>query len=994
MGEKSKDILAQIYARHLTTINQINFTYREIEIIACLLHIKGIKGIAQQLSISTKKIAPKTVEGHLSKIYIKINCNSQSGIIKFIEKSGKLEIIREFYNNIIRPVDSSTDTEIEPLPRDDTPIDVLPQPPVKPKTPIGSLIKTLKSLVAWIQLQFSKKSYLFLCLTVLVSLCLLITIPYHYYRSGEDLSVRADLIVPMNAVLLERSNLMNQIHKKFNNKHGIQSLALIGPGGAGKTITAREYARQQHASVIWEINAENRRSLYNSFENLASALAKKSEDKQELMQIHETKDEHKREGKLIQFVKNHLRALPHWLLIFDNVEQCANILNYFPQDVNTWGEGKIILTTQDKNIENNSQINHAILIRELDPSQKLNLFTKILSQGMTHPLTNTQLEEAQQFLANIPSFPLDVSSAAYYLKSHHISYEKYLENLENYHQDFANMQENLLKEAGSYVKTRYGIITLSLEQLLKSHQGFADLLIFVSLLDSQDIPSSLLKTYKNDTIVDNFMYHLKKYSLIANDSPMSKATFSIHRSTQDIIHTYLSDSLKLSQESSVLKSIAYALDDYLDQVIEREDFGNMQIMANHLEKILMHSSLLTDFSKGILESKLGSIYYFINDDKAKQMLTRSLKKLISKPLTSKDNLKIARSLLQIGIIYTELRHDKEAEEALEKAVQIYSNVGETNYADLAWSLSCLGNIYRKLGNYEKARVYLEKSVSLHEQYKCDNKRLARTLAHLGHVYRGLLGLHQKAIGSLEKSLVLYNKNCPNDHYRIGRVLTELGNLYRTSGDKKAKEYFEKALIVLKKRLSEDHITIGYTLAYLGNCYKDLGEYEKSVHCLEKSLKIHQKHFDENHLTMGWILIHLARAYKARGDIQQAQKLFDRVLQIYNPYGDGKNIESARLLREIAEIYLEKNRFGEAENFIKKSLNILLPRNHLDIYKSLETLGEVYLKQASRAQAAESQHLKSKALEAFNQALQIIEKDFPKNSVHVERINFKIKMTQK
>lgn len=98
MIEKSRETLRQSYARYLATINQINFTFREAEIIACLLNVRGVKKIALLLNI-----APKTVETHIRNINSKTNCSSQHDIIKFIENSGKLEIIKEFYKIIIQP---------------------------------------------------------------------------------------------------------------------------------------------------------------------------------------------------------------------------------------------------------------------------------------------------------------------------------------------------------------------------------------------------------------------------------------------------------------------------------------------------------------------------------------------------------------------------------------------------------------------------------------------------------------------------------------------------------------------------------------------------------------------------------------------------------------------------------------------------------------------------------------------------------------------------
>ncbi len=842
-----------------------------------------------------------------------------------------------------------------------------------------------------------KKEWVFL--SAAIAVLTILSFGYFWYVGGKNIpssgktSIRSELILPNESTLLNRPNILAQINDKFKKQdNDIQSIALVGIGGAGKTTVAREYARQQKGTVVWEINGETPSSLVESFENLARALATTAEDKRVLRDLTEINNLSEREKKLLEFVKIRLKPHSRWFLIYDNVEKFADVQKYFPLNSETWGLGKVIITTRDSTIQNNGQINHVIYVGELDKTQKLNLFTQIMGSGENNQLTSAQQVATINFLEKIPPFPLDVSVAAYYLKTTNIPYANYLEYLNKFDKNFTIVQENLLKGAGEYTKTRYGIITLSLKQIMNIHKDFDDLLLFISLLDSQHIPRDLLTTYKNDTIVDNFIYHLKEYSLISDNSSSSSigSAFSMHRSTQDISFSYLTELLKLDKEGLLLKTIVYTLDNYLDQAIEQEDFLKMQIMAHHLEKVLNHRELLTDFSKGLLESKLGRIYYFTNADKSHQLLDDSLKKLTLGPLSSEDNSRLARSLLHIGAVYTELRLDKEAEEVLERATHIYVKQGSKTGADLSWALSHMGDLQKRLGNYERARDYLEESIRLHKQYGTDNKNSARTLAYLGSVYRGL-GFYQKAIDTLEESLVVYKKNDSNDHIRIGWILIHLGNVHRRLGNlKEAKDYLERGLIIFQKHFPENHVSMGLVLAYLGGCYRELGDYKKSCDHLEQSLRIHQKYFDENHVKMGWILFHLASTYKAMGE-SKAQTLFDKVLEIYVSHCDEDNIETARSLRNMAKICIEKNRLEDADNYIQRSLKILRARQHVETYRSLKTLGEILLKKSVYAQDCTiKQDLKNQAIKQFNEALKIAEQYFPKDSVHIQKIHAKLK----
>lgn len=145
--------------------------------------------------------------------------------------------------------------------------------------------------------------------------------------------------------------------------------------------------------------------------------------------------------------------------------------------------------------------------------------------------------------------------------------------------------------------------------------------------------------------------------------------------------------------------------------------------------------------------------------------------------------------------------------------------------------------------------------------------------------------------------------------------------------------------------------------------------------------------------MGWILFNLASTYKVLGKHKEAQKLYEKTLKIYANYYHEDNVKSAVIMRHIAKIYLEEKRFDDAEVFIMRSLKVLQDRTHINAYRSLEVLGEIYLKKSGLLSATESQILKDKALDAFHHALKITEQNFPSNPAQIERIRSKIKKIQ-
>ena len=77
-------------------IGGIAFTFREVDIISCILNVRSTKKIAEILLI-----APRTVETHTQNILLKIKGHSQEAIIDFIERSPEFKFIKNHYLDLL-----------------------------------------------------------------------------------------------------------------------------------------------------------------------------------------------------------------------------------------------------------------------------------------------------------------------------------------------------------------------------------------------------------------------------------------------------------------------------------------------------------------------------------------------------------------------------------------------------------------------------------------------------------------------------------------------------------------------------------------------------------------------------------------------------------------------------------------------------------------------------------------------------------------------------
>lgn len=1037
-------------------INNITFTTREIDIISCILNIRGVKKIADILAIS-----PRTVEGYIKNILIKTSLNSQEGIKDFVEKSSKLALIKQHYvdllinklflaqiskiavklknANISCVVNYAANEKLQYI------VDCLKQANItvileksnqaansdqkiitiltekqllKLKQDnqyqrsificfdkklydkvlsdfsevqvIGclqqdqiylSIFRIIELLASNIDLQhyildFNKQKNdiinqkinlttellnkeqevekpladnrsITLTIFKLIVIIAILLISFYIYNYQPLANISVNFLLPNEKLLLTRKEITEQLDKIFAKPNEINTVILVGGGGVGKTTIARSYANKQKASIIWEINAETKNSLFLSLESLAYALCKNNTDKQELRSILDIKDYSVKDKQLLLFVQQQLKLLPNWLIIYDNLESFKDIWEYFPQNANSWGKGRVIITTRDATIKNSEYIDtlNVIAISEINEQEKLQLFNNI-AQNSLPQLTKNQKRIAQ-FLADIPSFPLDVSIAAHYLRDTGMNYNQYLEEIKAPKKEFSELQISILQDVNQYAKTRYNIVSLTLQKMIKSNAEFYDLALLIAIVDSQNIPEELLVLYKKQYIATDFLRGLKKNSLVTNiqykDDDKTDinnlASFSIHRSTQMNMLAAIIGSADAQQKQETLSAIMSNIQSYILQQIDLENTSCLKNFIRHYEALL---------------------------SKQQNLLNRA-------NIISINN--------GLGIINYYLGHDQQAREMLEANLDITKQNQDT-----ALVLTHLGAIYRKIGqNYPIAIDYLKQAIAIYQAISPDDVRQGLAFTHLGNTYR-TLGDFQKATAALEKSVSIYRQHSGYDAGEA-RALGYLGVAYREQGDLiKAKDLLEQAKSLYDKKKSvKCSSAYAGALAHLGITYRMMGQYDKAKDILEESVDIYQQIRPKNHPDIGRNMLNLGVIYGEIKENIKAEDLLKKSLNDYeNNYGVN-HIETGKVLNQLGRFYILSKNFKAAEEVIRRACDILQSHSHPEHYRSFELLGDMY-KEALDKQAALNKEI---VVTHYKKSLTLALKYFPIDSENTRRIQRKI-----
>ncbi len=627
--------------------------------------------------------------------------------------------------------------------------------------------------------------------------------------------IRSNLRIPAESVFLGRPTLVRRIKEHFsqhiNSKPIITVVGLVGIEGSGKTTLARAYAKTlSNASVVWEINAETHDSLVDSFKNLAHALAQTKETKSELSSIQRIQNVDEMVRRTAIFVAKHLQKRPNWLLIYDNVESFSNLEHFFPHDVDCYGAGKVIITTRDQS-EGRAEYFNAdsiVYVDALNMSETLTLFTKMTYNTEAYVFSREKEKKLIRFLSNIPSYPLDVSIASYYIKNSNITCEAYLERMKDNTKDFENAQTEFPKDSSTYTKTRYNITTLSIKRLIDTEPEFKNLLMLLSLVAAEDIPRALFESYQDPVLIDRFIFCLKKYAFVLGKISSKhdcEATFSIHRSTQKIIKDFLLSTNEKGDTEKTIHAFAHLIQNFSETYISKKP-GEMLNLVTHINEFLQNTNRMK-LDAANKEQIKQNLYYALGY--AYKRFSRNLlleKECFAKAYASQaqtqhiPNHKLTVMLNDLASICVDLSHNDDAILYAQKSIDLCKSLPEKTLVS-ADCLRIIGLAYLLKNDFDNAKLHFNKGIYLLSSLDAAVRKEAEAslYALLGSLYSVTyingeraedgIGYGHKAVNVMNAELQLYTKTAPKVKpekisCEVARVKASLGDVYCHFGDYK------------------------------------------------------------------------------------------------------------------------------------------------------------------------------------------------------------------
>jgi DNA-binding CsgD family transcriptional regulator/Tfp pilus assembly protein PilF len=932
-----------ITLKNTTTINSINFTCREIDVIACILGGRSPKKIASFLSI-----APRTVEIHIRNIMLKIGCNSRESIIDFIEKSNTLEKFKKHYLSLL--VNLAFIKELK-------------------KISVSAKEKNINCLIFHYKTQKTKgvindlEDHLRLIGIKVISKIWEKDKTNTFIDSNIKTGQSNYVIYFIDNEFIERlQGIENKIIEEVQDlKYNFKDISIPIFLSLDDDNTKKLYEKSSDLSYVKLLVSENYYFLF--FELLKSLLFSQSIDKYfiEFKKQYESFSNVSLLKKLIE--SNELQKIsdiinisvlikkiyPKWLIlslicfcfVIYNVNGGIEVLNK-----KSHGTVPVVANKTYQEIKeptnkitswNLPRQDHVFIGRE-DLLNKLH--AKLHFQYKLNP--------AEIFMISVCAGlggigKTQLASQYVHNTKYHYTFRAWFtaHNIDQLKQQYIELAKVLgYRDENPSIKTALSYI----KEWLANNPGW--LLVYDNVNNYEEIKEflpenggSIILTTRQQNWPNRFkvldiqvMTEAESIALIQS-LIKRKILETEKKSVKELVKTLGYLPLALSQAGSYIHQTQITITDYLNlyKVHEQEFLSDNTLPegTNSLPVAITWNITLKAIVKEAkslnqppLEIALLSACAYLAPERIPfNLLLIWLKKayphLVSPELVLP---KLVSRLWQYSMLHYEENGDITIHRLVQSVVRHHHQ-----------------RLKREGIEYPQptSKWYINLIDATHVEYCLETKSAENAIC------KTKLLPHLQAIVS---NYALWANKVPK--FSLGNILDDIGSIFYQNNDpKSAKIYHQDALINNKQRYGEKHLMFSKSLINLAIDFGALGDAKQSKTLLEKALKINEKKYGNDHIGIANILAILGLAYADLGNVKSSMKVLEHALKIMEKHYDKNHLKISEVLTELGVIYLALGNTIKSKNYLEHAVCIQEQyngKNDTHLAKALGNLGRGYI----------------------------------------------------
>lgn len=721
-----------------------------------------------------------------------------------------------------------------------------------------------------------------------------------------------------NAQFIGRKNEVDALLSKVasnNPEDDCQRVTIFGLGGMGKTQICIEFAyRLQEAlesiSVFW-VSAVTAETFKNDFRDIGQTL--------KLPGIQET------DAEVQTLVRSALanESFGRWLLIVDNAddskmlyessgdscgEMAAPLIEYLPFS----RLGSIVFTT--RNLEAAVKYSGTNKFEVGKPNTEDAI--AMLESNLGDIGTMADTDDKRQLLDILDYLPLAIMQAAAYLSAKQLSVTKYLHIYRNSSEALSEVLNRNIEDTRRYRTPSKPVATtwfISFEQIVRDDPLAADYLCFMSCVNPQNIPTSLLPE-ASPLEVANSIGTLKAYALIKERS--SGNCFDTH----SLVHLSV-------QKWLTAKGTFH---EWTGRVLERvaEVFPTGEPANVHLWNLYLHHALhilnLTEISS-LLEQAGRTLLYNVGwcllngglYNEAEIICRMSLQ--MNECALGPDHPDTLNSMSKLGRALKQNNKANEAETVFRHVLKLREFASGLDHLDTSSHPALnLFELLRDSGRLKEAHEIsiktlnqMVKSLGLeHPLTLTCFSNLAQILHAQGH-FDAAKGLSEQTLAARGRTLGPVHQD----------TLVSINNSAllpgRNNDPKEAEDMFRTLCEVCEATLGPENPLTLVAKNNLAMVLNWQGQNDEAMHLLQGVLSINNKLLGPEHCSTLTTRSNIAVVSHAQGEYAVADQLFQEILLKVESLMGPEHPSTLLNLSGLAQVRQSQGRYDEAEKMLTR-----------------------------------------------------------------------------
>jgi tetratricopeptide (TPR) repeat protein len=702
----------------------------------------------------------------------------------------------------------------------------------------------------------------------------------------------------------QESHLAKLEAKLFSNKQTTTTLAIVGPGGTGKSQLALEIAHRarqnnKNCSVFW-IDASNIDGVHQSYSRVAKKLGVAGWDDDQI--------------DMKQLARRCVAEMSaqQCLLVFDNAgdttlqssglstAEAADLTDYLPSSHLC----SVIFTTTSSNTATTLAPQCSVVLQELTPDAA----QRMLQNHLARPLSNTEQQEADYLLQELSYLPLAITQAAACMKTSGMTLQEYRSRLDE-HTDVAPANSgNPSKSQPQNSGVRDPVaatLFLSIDRIGGDNLFAAECLFCAACLDRKDISLDLLGT-TSPQVRGDAVRLLDKYALVTRRP--AESALDLHRLVHQALRKWLhvQGRLELWTQHSINELFrVYPDKDHSNRSKWRRLLPHAQYALSHSSADDNHLERLCLARKCAMTLERDGQY-----EKAGELLAQTIQTM--KRVRDNEHPDMLAGMSNLALMYNNQGRWKEAEELQVQALQTMKTVLGDKHPSTLRSMNNLAMTYNNQGRWKEA-----------EELQVQELQITK---------RELSNKHPDTLSSMSNLALTY---------------TDQGRW------KEAEELQVQIMQITKRELGNEHLDTLGSMNNLALTYSHQERWKEAEELQVQVMQIKKRELNNKHPDTLGSMNNLALTYSQQGRWKEAEELQVQVLQAMKAVLGDKHPSTLSSMDNLAFMLYSQDRGEEALALMEtcfQSRQQILGDKHPETLNSMQHLALTLHSQARREEA--------------------------------------------